>query len=89
MKLPTIDDAKELARRYHLAGAIIISFPPDARHIGFTGYGADKLRCKAIAEVSRQIEREIRRGTIEIPPRLHIPLEKGISGDEHDPHDNG
>jgi len=74
LKRPTIADAKELVQRYGLAGATIISFTPDGRQIAFAGYGADKLRCKALSEVSRSIDKAIRRGTIEIPPRLKIPL---------------
>jgi len=83
MKLPAIQDAKDIARRPGLAGATIISFTPDGRHIAFTGYGADKPRCRALTEVSRQIQREINRGTIEIPPRLKMPLKdkKGFLGD--------
>ncbi len=92
MKLPIIADAKEIAQRYGLAAATIISFTADGRHIAFTGYGVDKNRCKALSEVSRQIDKAIRRGTIEIPPRLKIPLTKGSlgeRGDNHADHDNG
>lgn len=72
--LPTIRDARALAKSRQLTGAVIVGFAPDGQ-LSIASYGSTKARCAVLRKLNDAISDLIESETVDLAAMQEVPFQ--------------